>query len=255
MPLQCQSAGSKHCLSAAVYLEGTAFKQQSQLFDTSPSHLSAQPSPDVKAHLPIKHSHKTLIHPLFRLYGLSSHNYPWSHNQRLILRLGARAVGMYMSVRDGERKWGGGGLDRGRTSDMCEWKNGPFMYRQVRRHKRAEQHANTHKHKIANLPPPTPTPPPPPTISLWPFLSLPLAVSQIPDDVLTGGLSDWRWGCVMTDQGPLSVTSTLPACCLKINWQIERPPPPKKKKKKKRPLFFSLLPSFFNFFRFFFFFF
>lgn len=44
---------------------GTAFKQQSQPFDTSPSHLSAQPSPDVKAHLLIKHSHKTLIHTLF----------------------------------------------------------------------------------------------------------------------------------------------------------------------------------------------
>lgn len=33
------------------------------------------------------------------------------------------------------------------------------------------------------------------------FLPLPWAVSQIPGDVLTGGLSDWRYDCVMTDSG------------------------------------------------------
>lgn len=39
-------------------------------------------------------------------------------------------------------------------------------------------HANTHKYRPSR-----------PSVA---FLSLPLAVSQIPDDVLTGGLSDWR---------------------------------------------------------------
>lgn len=48
------------------------------------------------------------------------------------------------------------------------------------------------------------------------FLSLPLAVSQIPDDVLTGGLSDWRWGCVMTDQGLYQ----WPAHCQLAVWRL-----------------------------------
>lgn len=48
------------------------------------------------------------------------------------------------------------------------------------------------------------------------FLSLPLAVSQIPDDVLTGGRSDWRYGCVMTDLGLYQ----WPAHCQLAVWRL-----------------------------------
>lgn len=108
-----------------------------------------------------------------------------------------------------------GGLDRGRATDMCERQkrqkknnNSTFIYRQARRHKRlsAEQ-ARTH----------TQTWDVPSTSRLSvAFLSLPLAVSQIPDDVLTGGLSDWRWGCVMTDQGLYQ----WPAHCQLAVWRL-----------------------------------
>lgn len=187
MPLQCQSAGSKHCLSAAVDLRGTAFKQQSQLFDTSPSHLSAQPSPHVKTRLPIKHSHKTLIHPLFRLYGLSSHNYPWSHNQRLILRLRPelRACISVSVCMPGKARGRGGRVRTEVVPQTCASKNSPFIYRQAgsRRHEQGAARSwgdacmSTHKHRslLATH-----------RLSVA-FLSLPLAVSQIPDDVLTGG--------------------------------------------------------------------
>lgn len=205
MPLQCQSAGSKHCLSAAVYLRGTAFKQQSQLFDTSPSHLSAQPSPDVKAHLPIKHRHKTLIHPLFRLYSLSSHNYPWSHNQHFFLRLRPELSVCILR----ERKQASEGPD-----GVCageKKKRGIFIYRRTSWHRCRQGAEQTHapKHTQTDLP-----------LCLLSlsvaFLSLPLAVSQIPDDVLTGGLSDWRWGCVMTDQGLYQ----WPAHCRLAVWRL-----------------------------------
>lgn len=166
---------------------------------------------------------------------------------------GPRRGYVYECVRRREKMGRGGGSGQGSRHRHVRAKKGPFMYRQARRHKhrrartRELSSMRTHTNTRSPTSPPNPTPPPPPAISLWPFLSLPLAVSQIPDDVLTGGLSDWRWGCVMTDQGPLSVTSTLPACCLKINWQIEPPPPPKKKT-AAFPLLDSLPLYIFSFF-------
>ncbi|KAG7510898.1 hypothetical protein JOB18_035425 [Solea senegalensis] len=46
---ECQSAGSKRSLSVALYLRGgTAFKQQSQLFDTSPFLTSRHSRPQTR---------------------------------------------------------------------------------------------------------------------------------------------------------------------------------------------------------------
>lgn len=97
-----------------------------------------------------------------------------------------------------------GGLDRGRATDMCERKketkkknNSTFIYRQARTHTQTWDVPSTSRLSVA-------------------FLSLPLAVSQIPDDVLTGGLSDWRWGCVMTDQGLYQ----WPAHCQLAVWRL-----------------------------------
>ncbi len=74
---------------------------------------------------------------------------------------------------------------------------------------RAEQtHASKHTHKHRCFPSTRR-----PSVA---FFSLPLAVSQIPDDGLTGGLSDWRWGCVMTDQGLYQ----WPAHCQLAVWRL-----------------------------------
>lgn len=188
---------------------GTAFKQQSQLFDTSPPHLSAQPSPDVKAHLPIKHNHKTLIRPLFPLYGFSSHNYPWSRNQHLVL---------WLSFCGRKRKGGAKAPNLG-CCRRHEWaKRSTFMYRQASSHRLgswADRCTLTHTQEPRSPPPPLHP------LSLC-SISL-LALSCFPD-------SRWRpdrraeWVEVRPSDDrprPLSVTSTLPACCLKINWQSE----------------------------------
>ncbi|KAK5857474.1 hypothetical protein PBY51_010720 [Eleginops maclovinus] len=80
------------------------------------------------------------------------------------------------------------GLDRGRATDM--WKQKRHIYvqtnglAQTQTQLRTESrlmHANTQTQIFPSTR----------CISLA-FLPLPLAVSQIPDDVLTGGLSDWR---------------------------------------------------------------
>lgn len=75
------------------------------------------------------------------------------------------------------------------------------------------------------------------------FLSLPLAVSQIPNDVLTGGLSDWRWGCVMTDQGLYQ----WPAHCQLAVWRLTG------RLKPKTAAFPARLPASLHFFSYFFF--
>ena len=111
-------------------------------------------------------------------------------------------------------EWEGEGPDRGRATDMCEQKEAHLYTDRHRQGRRGggggglsgRMHANTHKHG---------SPPSTRRLSMA-FLSLPLAVSQIPDDVLTGGLSDWRWGCVMTDQGLYQ----WPAHCQLAVWRL-----------------------------------
>lgn len=86
------------------------------------------------------------------------------------------------------------------------------LYRQAgSRTPQRERAEQTHACKHTN----SRSSPPPRRLSVA-FLSLPLAVSQIPDDVLTGGLSDWRWGCVMTDQGLYQ----WPAHCQLAVWRL-----------------------------------
>lgn len=226
MPLQCPSAGSKHCLWVAVYLGGTAFKQQSQIFDSSPSHLSAQPSPDVKAHLAIKHSHKTLIHPLFRLLRPLLTQLPMITQSAFDFTTQARAVRMYMCecvcvwvhVGKGERT-AREVLDRGQATDTWRAKKNPstLVFRQAGSHVHEHCGAPTGRWAVTCTQIHTDTDLPPSTRCLSvASLSLPSAVSQIPDDVLTGGLSDWRWGCVMTDLGLYQ----WPAHCQLAVWRL-----------------------------------
>lgn len=103
-------------------------------------------------------------------------------------------------------EWGSGwGLCREKK------KRGIFIYRRTSSHRCRQGAEQTHapKHTQTDLP-----------LCLLSlsvaFLSLPLAVSQIPDDVLTGGLSDWRWSCVMTDQGLYQ----WPAHCRLAIWRL-----------------------------------
>lgn len=220
MPLQCQSAGSKHCLSAAVYLRGTAFKQQSQLFDTSPSHLSAQPSPDVTAHLPIKHSHKTLIHPLFRLYGPLLTQLPMITQSAFDFTTQTRAYVYARVCARREEGEGAGGPGRGSRHRHGRAKTARLY---TDRHVDTDAAAHgptaacTQTHSAHTQTQIFPLHPPPLC-----GLSL-LALSCFPDcRWRPDRRAEWLEVRLCDDRpGPLSVTSTLPACCLKINWQIE----------------------------------
>lgn len=131
------------------------------------------------------------------------------------------AVGMYTCERahagEGEGM-GEGEVRTGVAPQTCASENSTFIYRRAgsRRHRRrrarreswADTCKQTHTHKHRSFPSTR-------RLSVA-FLSLPLAVSQIPDDVLTGGLSDWRWGCVMTDQGLYQ----WPAHCQLAVWRL-----------------------------------
>lgn len=122
------------------------------------------------------------------------------------------AVGMYMCAGRGEgaRVW------TGVVPQTCGSENGTCMYRWARADTNTVAHREqTHacKHTDTDLP-----------LNPLPLFGLsPLALSCFPD-------SRWRpdrraeWLEVRlcdVRPGPLSVTSTLQACCLKINWQIE----------------------------------
>lgn len=201
--------------------EGTAFKQQSQLFDTSSSHLSAQPSCDLKVHLPIKHGYKTLIRPLYIFFYPVFMGAPHTitHDHTISVWFydsdaSCQYVFVCSQAREGKGKRGKGERGRGMgcldtwgwgvmLCHRCGWtKKIKSSLKKKQKLKQCcldgEQSRRTHSN--------TQTCPPHTTTTIRrrlsvAFLSLPLAVSQIPDDVLTGGLSDWRWGCVMTDQG------------------------------------------------------
>lgn len=184
---------------------------------------------DVKVHLPIKHPHKTPIHPLFRLYGLSSHNYPWSHNQRLILRLRHElwvCICVCERAGRGERKGSEWGREGGVWTEVVPQTGGeqkqPILKNRRKwalLHGRRAKQTRTRKRTWSQI---LPTDPPPTRLlSLTGFS--PLALSCFPDSRWRPDRrAEWEEVRLCDDRpGSLSVTSTLPACCLKINWQIE----------------------------------
>ena len=110
------------------------------------------------------------------------------------------------------------GLERGRATDMCKQKQhiytqtGKLTQTLSRTDWRVEQ-TDAPRHTNADLP-------------LHPLsLCSPslLALSCFPDSRWRPDRRAERLEVRLCDDrpGPLSVTSTLPACCLKINWQIE----------------------------------
>lgn len=108
MPLKCQSGGSKHCLSAAVPPLGLygwgvgvgGFKQQSQRFDISASHLSSAPS-----HKPLPQNTNASS---FLDFTASPHTITHDHTI---------SVGFYDRDKSA-RAWRGGGEGEGRSGQV-----------------------------------------------------------------------------------------------------------------------------------------
>lgn len=136
-----------------------------------------------------------------------------------------RAVCMYMCqcvcMPGKARERGGKVPDTGCATDMCGQKQahlytgrraGSRRHKHYHAHDRAEQKQHAHKHtQIFPL-------------RLPPLCGLSLlALSCFPDSKWRSDRrAEWLEVRLCDDRPrPLSVTSTLPACCLKINWQIE----------------------------------
>lgn len=136
------------------------FKQQSQRFDISASHLSSAPS-----HKPLPQNTNASS---FLDFTASPHTITHDHTI---------SVGFYDRDKSA-RAWRGGGEGEGRSGQV-RIKQPPQKNQNIRGRLQARV---SHAHKTAPA-----THPPRPLGG--PSL---LALSWIPDDVLTGGLSEWR---------------------------------------------------------------
>lgn len=125
---------------------GTAFKQQSQLFDTSPPHLSAQPSPDVKAHLPHKtRPQNTNTSSFFspRNFTASPHTIThdhtisvWFYDSDISCVYECFVYARRSEERGGKKKYGGQQAFRtGAAPETCVSKRSTVIYRQASSHR------------------------------------------------------------------------------------------------------------------------
>lgn len=199
MPSGCLYSVSQQAVNIVFQQQstsgGSAFKQQSQLFDTASSHLSAQPTRDLKVHLPIKHGNKNANTPSLYIFFSPSlrpllTQLPMITQSAFDFTTQTRAAGMYTCAHRSEEERGERGKEKGRGTSG-HWEGGrvvPQMWMSKKKknqvqfkkkknlnsaawtESKADARIQTHKHGFPRAPPP---PPPPAAVSLWLFSPCP----------------------------------------------------------------------------------